>query len=40
MKTSDGAYHQCYNGQAIVDSDCAGDRRRRAVGPGGRRAPA
>jgi hypothetical protein len=20
MKTSDGAYHQCYNGQAIVDS--------------------
>jgi len=21
MKTSDGAYHQCYNGQAIVDSE-------------------
>lgn len=22
MKTSDGSYHQCYNGQAIVDSIC------------------
>lgn len=22
MKTSDGAFHQCYNGQAIVDSAC------------------
>ena len=20
MKTADGSYHQCYNGQAIVDS--------------------
>ncbi len=20
MKTADGAFHQCYNGQAIVDS--------------------
>ncbi len=22
MKTSDGAFHQCYNGQAVVDSAC------------------
>ena len=22
MKTADGSYHQCYSGQAIVDSDC------------------
>jgi transposase len=22
MKTSDGSYHQCYNGQAVVDSVC------------------
>ena len=21
MKTSDGSFHQCYNGQAIVDSE-------------------
>ena len=31
MKTSDGAFHQCFNGQAIVDSGRAGDRRRRAL---------
>jgi len=39
MKTSDGAFHQCYNGQAIVDST-AGGRCLRAVRSGARRAAA
>ena len=40
MKTSDGSFHQCYNGQAIVDARGAGDRRGRALRPGARRRAA
>jgi hypothetical protein len=36
MKTPDGSFHQCFNGQAVVDFSGAGDRRGRALRPGTR----